>query len=386
MLETSAAQGQAAARGDGIIGSLPDDQVFIASQWQLIWWRFVRHRVAVASGIIILCLYILAIFADFFAPYLPNTRNQRFAYMPPQRIHFVDAGVVGLRPFVYGVTREMDLTTGRRVYSDDKSQKYPIQFLVQGEPYRLLGLFDTDIHLFGPAPGGVLYLLGTDIAGRDMLSQIIHGARISLSIGLLGVALSVTLGILIGGLSGYFGGTLDLVIQRLIEVIHAFPGLALFMALSAALPPYWTQLQVYLGVVVILSLIGWTSLARAVRGKMISLREEDFILAARLNGAGTLRIIRIHMVPSFMSHIIATLTLAIPGIILGETALSFLGIGLARPVVSWGVLLQQSQKVEAIMAAPWFFIPGVVLAVTVLAFNFLGDGLRDASDPYSRTG
>lgn len=363
-----------------------EEKVFVASQWQLIWWRFVQHRLAVASGIVVCCLYILAIFADFFAPYLPNTRDFRNSYMPPQRIHFVgDAGFT-LQPFVYGIDKETSWTTGRTIYTENREEQYPIQLFVRREPYRLFGLFESDLHLFGVAPGGTIYLMGTDNVGRCVLSQTLHGARISLFIGLLGVLFSLTLGIILGGVSGYLGGVVDNLIQRLIEVLRSFPSLALWMALSAALPRDWTQLQIYFAIVIILSLLGWTTLARQVRGRMLSLREEDFIMAARLNGCGTLRLLRVHLIPSFMSHIIATLTLAIPSVILGETALSFLGLGLSRPIVSWGVLLQQAQSVEALMAAPWLFWPGVVLVITVLAFNFLGDGLRDAADPYSRSG
>jgi len=370
--------------GDFVAEHRHESQVFVASQWRLMWWRFICHRVAVGAAIFLVCLYILAIFADFFTPYLPNTTNLTSKYMPPQRLHFLSEDGFSLRPFVYGITPKADMITGRRLYLEDKNTKYPIYFFVRAESYRLFAIFETDVHLFGPAQGGVLYLLGTDGLGRDMLSQIIHGARVSLSMGLLGVLMSVMIGIMIGGVSGYFGGIVDNIVQRGIEVIRSFPTLALWMALSAALPRHWTQIQIYFAVVVILSVVGWTSLAREVRGKMHSLRHEDFMVAARLNGSSTMRIIRVHMVPSFMSHIIATLTLSIPRMILGETALSFLGVGLARPVVSWGVLLQQSQSLEALFIAPWLFLPGVVLVMTVLAFNFLGDGLRDAADPYSK--
>lgn len=364
--------------------SQTEEKVLVASQWQLIWWRFIQHKLAMVAGVVILFLYLLAIFPNFFAPYLPSTRNFRFSYMRPQKIHFISGVGFSVRPFVYGIQKEEDLVTTRTIYSEDTSQVFPIYFFVRHEPYKLFGLFETDIHLFGVAEGGTIYLMGTDSIGRDILSQTIHGARISLFIGLMAVLLSLTLGIIIGGISGYMGGAVDNAIQRFIEVLRAFPSLALWMALSAALPRDWTQQQVYFAIVVILSLIGWTTLAREVRGKMLSLREEDFMMAARLNGNGILRLLRVHMIPSFSSHIIATLTLAIPGIILAETALSFLGIGLARPTVSWGVLLQQAQSVEALMAAPWLFWPGGVLVITVLAFNFLGDGLRDAADPYSK--
>ncbi|HDH03556.1 MAG TPA: ABC transporter permease [Actinobacteria bacterium] len=361
-----------------------EEEVVVASQWQLIRWRFVRHKLAVVAGVVILGLYVLAIFPQFFAPYAAEDRDFRNAFMPPQRIHFFSEEGFSLQPFVYGINKDVDFVTTRTIYTEDTSQRFPVDFFVRGgEPYQLLGFIETDIRLFGVDPEATVYLMGTDSVGRDVFSQIIHGARISLFLGLMAVLLSLTLGVVIGGISGYFGGKVDNVIQRLIEIIWAFPSLALWMALTAALPRTWSQTQVYFALVVILSLISWTTLAREVRGKMLSLREEDFIMTARLNGNSTPRLLRVHMVSSFTSHIIASLTLAIPGIILAETALSFLGIGLARPTVSWGVLLQQAQKVEALTVAWWLFLPGAVLVITVLAFNFLGDGLRDAADPYS---
>ncbi len=364
-----------------------EDWVVVASQWQLIRWRFTQHKLAMASGLIIVFLYILAIFPQFFAPYASDDRNFRTAYMPPQSIHFFGDEGFSLRPFVYGISKKVDFVTTRTIYSENRNKIYPVMFFVRGgEPYKVLGIFETDVRLFGVDPAASLHIMGTDSVGRDVFSQIIHGARISLFLGLFAVLLSLTLGVVIGGISGYFGGWVDSIIQRFIEMILAFPTLALWMALTAALPRTWSQTQVYFALVIILSLISWTTLAREVRGKMLALREEDFMMAARLNGNSTMRLLRVHMVSSFTSHIIATLTLAIPGIILAETALSFLGIGLSRPTVSWGVLLQQAQKVEAFMAAPWLFWPGVVLVITVLAFNFLGDGLRDAADPYSKLG
>ena len=375
----------AAVRDGSNTGEAHDEGVYIAPPWKQVWWKFKRHRVAVASLAVVFVLYALALFAEFFAPYLPNTRDTSFSFVPPQRIRVV--GEDGLtRPFVYGLTGKRDMESGRRTYHEDRSAMYRVRVFARGEQYRLWGLFPSDLHLIGVEEGGRLYLWGTDSAGRDVLSNVIHGARVSLSIGLLGVLFSLVLGIIIGGVSGYFGGPVDNCTQRGIEIIRGFPTIALWMALSAAMPPHWTQLQVYMAVVVILSIIGWTSLARAVRGKMISIRDEDFVLAARLNGAGTFRVLRLHMVPSFTSHIIATLTLSIPGMIIGETSLSFIGLGLSRPIASWGVLLQQAQNIEALRFAWWLFLPGVVLVVTVLAFNFLGDGLRDAADPYSELG
>lgn len=364
-----------------------EDWVVVASQWQLVRWRFRRHKLAMISLAIILFLYLLAIFPSFFAPYPSDERDFRNSYMPPQQIHFFGEDGFSLRPFVYGIQKEVDFVTTRTIYTEDRDQVFPVQFFVRGEEtYGVLWFFETDIRLFGVDPEATIYLNGTDSVGRDVFSQIIHGARISLFLGLMAVLLSLTLGVIIGGISGYFGGKIDNVIQRLIEMLRAFPTLALWMALTAALPRTWSQTQVYFALVIILSLISWTTLAREVRGKMLSLREEDFMMAAKLNGNSTPRLLRVHMVSSFTSHIIATLSLAIPAIILAETALSFLGIGLARPTVSWGVLLQQAQTVEALTSAWWLFLPGVVLIVTVLAFNFLGDGLRDAADPYSKLG
>lgn len=356
----------------------------VASQWQLIWWRFKKHKLGFVSTIFIFALYMIAVFASFFAPYGEDERNFRTSFMPPQTVRFFTEDGHLTRPYVYGVSRELNFTTGRAEYSEDVAARYDIRFFTRGEPYSILGVIPADIRLFGVDEGGSIHLWGTDSVGRDVFSQTIYGARISLSIGLLGVIVSLVLGVTIGGISGYFGGITDNLIQRGIEIIRAFPALALFMALAAALPPTWTQLQVYLAIIVILSLIGWTTLAREVRSKMLSLKHEDFIIAARLNGCGVLRLLRVHMVPSFTSHVIATLTLAVPGIILAETALSFIGIGLSRPTISWGVLLQEAQSIEALLAAPWLFLPGVVLVVTILAFNFMGDGLRDAADPYSR--
>ena len=363
------------------------DWVDVASPWQLFRWRFFRHKLAVVAGAVLICMYVLAIFPQFFAPYASDDRDFRNAYMPPQQVHLFGEQGFGLRPYVYGIEKRVDPVTSRTIYTEDRSQAFPVEFFVRGgEPYRVLGLFDTDMRLFGVDAEATIYLMGTDSVGRDVFSQIIHGARISLFLGLMAVLLSLTLGLVIGGLSGYLGGRVDNLIQRLIEIIWAFPALALWMALTAALPRTWSQTQVYLALVAILSLIGWTTLAREVRGKMLSLREEDFITAARLNGNSTFRLLRVHMVSSFTSHIVASLTLSIPGIILAETALSFLGIGLARPTVSWGVLLRQAQTVEALTVAWWLFLPGAVLVVTVLAFNFLGDGLRDAADPYATLG
>jgi len=362
-----------------------EERIYYASQWQLMWWRFRKHKAAVISTVIVLLLYVIGFFCEFLAPYDPFTYSVQYTYAPPQRIHFFDGGRFTLRPFVYGLVGERDPDTLEMLYKIDPRLKYPIYLFVRGEPYELWGLLPSDLHLFGiKDPEGTMYLFGSDRKGRDILSRTLYGARVSLSIGLVGVVLSLVLGILIGGVSGYYGGIIDDVIQRIIEFLLSIPSIPLWMALSAAMPSDWSVIRVYFGITVILSLISWTWLARVVRGRFLSLREEDFIMAAKLSGSGELRIISRHMVPSFLSHIIASITLSIPNMILSETSLSFLGLGLRPPVISWGVLLQEAQNVQAVVLAPWLFVPGIFVVVAVLAFNFTGDGLRDAADPYSR--
>jgi peptide/nickel transport system permease protein len=364
-----------------------DETISVASQWQLMWWKFRKHKLAMLGGIVTIMIYLVAIFAEFLAPFDPDRTSVQYTFGPPQQLHLFDtsSGSLQIQPFVFGYKSSIDPVALRRTFVIDESVKYPVQFFAKGFPYKLLGIFPTDIHLFGPVdPSAPMYLLGADRLGQDLLSRLIFGTRISMSIGLVGVFFSLTLGIILGGMSGYYGGTTDNLIQRLIELLRSIPTIPLWLGLAAAMPPTWPALWVYFGITIILSLIGWTGLARVVRGRFLSLREEDFVMAARLDGAPEMRIITRHMVPSFTSHIIASITLAIPGTILAETSLSFLGLGLRPPINSWGVLLQEAQNIRAVATAPWLLIPGLAVVVAVLALNFLGDGLRDAADPYQR--
>ena len=357
------------------------ERYYMASQWQIIWWKFRRHKLALWSGAILLVFYLAAAFAEFFAPYDLHTRNASHIFHPPQAVKLFHEGrFVG--PFVYGTDFKLNLETLKREYSPNTEKVAPIRFFCRGDSYRFWGLFDADLHLFCPAKGQELFLLGTDRLGRDILSRIIYGARISLTIGLIGVSLSFVLGIVIGGLAGYYGGWVDNLTQRVIEIFRSFPEIPLFMTLSAILPVTWSPIGVFFGLTIILALLDWTGLARAVRSKLLSLREEDFTLAAQLMGASSKRIIFRHLMPSFMSHLIASATLTIPSMILAETALSFLGLGLRPPVTSWGVLLSEAQNINAVVITPWLLLPVVPVVIVVLAFNFLGDGLRDAADPY----
>ena len=322
-----------------------------------------------------------AILCEFVSPYGTAERYTDYLFAPPQRIHFFDEESFHLRPFVYKIKLEMDPITWQRIYRADKTKKFPLYLFTRGPKYNLWSLFEGDLHLFG-VKEGTIFLLGTDSLGRDMFSRIMYGSRISLSISLIGVFLSFVIGLFLGGASGYYGGYLDNIIQRVIEFIRSLPVLPLWMALSAALPPHWSPLRIYFGITIILATVGWTGLARVVRGKILTLREEDFAMAAKIAGTRDRRIITHHLLPSFLSYIIVSMTLAIPGMILGETSLSFLGIGLRPPVVSWGTLLSEAQNIHTIALCPWLLLPGVFVIVAILAFNFLGDGLRDASDPY----
>ncbi|SOC35554.1 peptide/nickel transport system permease protein [Rhizobium subbaraonis] len=356
-------------------------KIFQASQLRLMWWKFKKHRVALASGIFLLVLYMMIVIAEFLAPYNLHTRNMDFIHAPPQRVRLFHEGqLVG--PFVYGRTMTLDMDTLRRVYADDKTNVQRLRFFCSGDPYKFWGIWEASTHLVCPAKDGEFFALGTDRLGRDVLSRIIYGARISLTIGLIGIAVSFTLGIVIGGIAGYHGGVIDLVVQRIIEVLQSIPSIPLWMALAAIMPVSWSPILVYLGITVILGLLDWTGLARAVRSKLLALREEDYVLAAQLMGAKSSRIIGRHLVPGFMSHLIASATITIPGMILGETALSFLGLGLRPPITSWGILLTEARSVSVIAFYPWLLYPMIPVILVILAFNFLGDGLRDAADPY----
>lgn len=352
-----------------------------ASQFQLMWWQFRRHKMALYSGIFLVLVYVSILFSEFLAPYNLHTKNIDFIHTPPQTVRFMHQGnFVG--PFVYGQRMTLDMDTLKRVYTDNTDDIQRLRFFCRGDGYRFWNLVDANLHLVCPAEGGQLFLLGTDRLGHDMLSRIIYGARISLTIGILGVMMSFVLGIVIGGLAGYHGGIFDLLVQRVIEVLQSLPSIPLWMALAAIIPVTWSPILVYIGITVILGMLDWTGLARAVRSKLLALREEDYVLAAQVMGAGSARIIRRHLVPGFMSHLIASATLTIPGMILGETALSFLGIGLRPPITSWGILLTEARSVNIIALYPWLLFPVVPVILVILAFNFLGDGLRDAADPY----
>lgn len=361
--------------------SKEDEKRYALSQWRLMWRKFVRNRAALAGGIVIVLFYLVALLAPFLAPYTLTTRFRDRVYQPPQPIHLFDEG--RFAPFVYGVKTGLDLETLERIAEVDRSVKYPVRFLIRGEPYTILGLIHSDIHLFGTEEGAV-NLLGTDRQGRDMFTRILLGSQVSLTIGLVGVALSLSLGTILGIVSGFFGGWVDDLIQRLIELVRSFPSIPLWMALSAAIPAAWPPMRVYFAVTLILSLIGWTWLARQLRGLTLSLRGADYVLAAKLMGASNGRIIFKHLIPASLGHIIVIATLAMPSMILAETALSFLGLGLQPPVTSWGVLLKEVQDLQSIALYPWVFTPVIFIVVAVLAFNFLGDGLRDAADPYTR--
>ena len=374
------------ARGvNGAPAASAEERYFIASQRQLIWRKFRKHRMAVIAGVILLLAYLAAFTYEFCAPYGSLTQHKGFVHAPPTRIRVLDADGRLRFPFVYGLTGKVNLETFQREFVEDRSVIHPMRFLVRGEPYRFWGVIDADLHLFDAGQGRV-FLLGTDELGRDLFSRILAGSRVSLTIGLVGVTISFVLGCLLGGISGYFGGVPDLVIQRLIEVFNSIPGIPLWMALSAVIPVNWPILRTYFTITIILSVLGWTGVARVVRGKLLELREYEYVTAARLSGTRAGKIITAHLLPGFLSYLIVSLTLAVPRMILGETALSFLGLGIQPPAVSWGTLLQGAQNVTSIAIYPWLLTPALFVIVTVLLYNFIGDGVRDAADPYALSG
>ena len=357
------------------------EKVFLASQKKLMWWKFKRHKLAVVSGFFLLFCYVAIIFSEMIAPYSLETRNTKFIYAPPQSVHLIHEGeFVG--PFVYGYKTRLDMKTLKRIHTPDHKKVEKLRFFCSGDKYNYWGLIAGDFHFVCPAEKGQFYYLGADRLGRDVFSRMIYGARISLTIGLIGISISFTLGIILGGLAGYYGGWVDLIVQRLIEVVQSLPSIPLWLALAAIMPVTWSPILIYFGITIILGLIDWTGLARAVRSKLLSLREEDYVLAARLLGAKPSRVIARHLVPGFMSHLIASATITIPTMILGETALSFLGLGLRSPIVSWGVLLNEAQNINVVALYPWLMYPVLPVILIILAFNFFGDGLRDAADPY----
>ncbi len=361
-----------------------EERVSVASNWTLIWWRFKKHRLALICSGVLIVLYMIVLVPEFFSTEEPEFSETRQAFIPPRPLHLIDNGQ--LSPWVPGVVGKRNPTTRRMEWQIDPNTKIPVQFFVAGYSYKIFGVIETNLHLIGPASGKPedrVNFMGTDRLGRDEWSRLMYGTRTSMTIGMIAVILSTVLGVVLGGISGYFGGAIDVIIQRTIELLQSVPTIPIWLALTAALPRDWRPEQVFFAITIILALIGWTTLAREVRGRFLSLREEDFVLAAELAGCSRLRIIMRHMVPTFSSHIIATATLAIPVMIVSETSLSFLGLGLRPPAISWGVLLQEAQNLQSIALAPWLLLPGVVVVIAVLAFNLVGDGLRDAADPYS---
>lgn len=371
--------------GGGLAGLVENSEaISVASNWKLVWWRFKKHRLALFSGLIVIFIATIALLPDFYSTLPPHESDAIRSFVQPQRVRFF--GPNGEFLYVYDITGQRNPNTLMMEWVPDETKVVPVKLFARGYDYKLLGLIETNIHLLGVADsvdGQKFHLLGTDRLGRDQWSRLMAGTRVSLSIGLVAVMVSIVLGVLLGGISGYFGGWIDMIIQRLIELLQSLPPIPIWMALTAALPRDWSVEQVYLAITIILALIGWTTLAREVRGRFLSLREEDFVVAARLIGASQWRVIFRHMVPTFSSHIIAASTLAIPVMIINETFLSFLGLGMRPPAISWGVLLQEAQNLQSVALAPWLLLPGLMVIITVLALNILGDGLRDAADPYS---
>jgi len=374
----------ASATEELLVANQEEERISIASNWTLVWWRFRKNKLAVLSGLILIFLVIIVLVPEFFATMDPEDTDARLAFIPIQSVHWIDEG--RLKPWVPGVVGKRDPVTLKMIWTVDESEKVYIKLFAEGYSYKILGLIDSNLHLIGAADSeqaGKVFLLGTDRLGRDQWSRLAYATRISMTIGMISVGVSIVLGLILGGISGYFGGWPDMVIQRLIELLQSLPTIPIWLALTAALPRTWSPEKVFFAITIILALRGWTTLAREVRGRFLSLREEDFVLAAELAGCSQARIILVHMIPTFTSHIIATSTLAIPVMIVTETSLSFLGLGLRPPAISWGVMLQEAQNIQTLALAPWLLLPGVVVIVAVLVFNLVGDGLRDAADPYS---
>jgi peptide/nickel transport system permease protein len=370
-----------------VVESVGKQEQLSQAYWSLVWWRFKKNKLAIVGGVIIILFYsVCGLFAEFVAPYRVNTQSDHLEARPQPLVFKNTEGQFSLRPAVYGLEVELDLVQRRRTWVVDETQIYPLSLFVRAEPYKLLGVIPSRIHLFGVDteryPGGTAFLFGTDRLGRDLLSRIIYGGRLSLMLGLVGQALTLTLGMVMGAISGYYGGGTDIIVQRLTEFVGAFPDIPLFMALAAAIPLTWSPILVYFMLTLILVFIRWGGLARQVRGLILSLREREYVLAAQSAGASDRRIMFRHLLPGTLSHVIVIATLMIPGMILSETALSWLGLGIRPPLTSWGVLLQEVSSVRAIRFAPWMLIPVPFIILAVLAFNMLGDGLRDAMDPY----
>ena len=372
-----------AARQIGTEGSEAEDRVAVATQFQLMWWRFRRHRLAMIGGIVVLCFYMVVVFADFLAYTSPQASEAERSLMPPQRVYLFDDG--SFNPHVFGLDSRRNPQTFQREYFANPDDKIELEFFAEGFEYNLLGFIPTNRHLIGTRDreiGESVFLLGTDVQGRDMWSRLMYATRISLTIGLIAVVISIIRGVVMGGLSGFYGGWVDMVVQRVMELLYSIPTIPLWMGLAAAVPDHWSILRIYFAITLIIALIGWTELARVVRGRLLALREEDFVMAANLAGASQFRIIFVHLIPLVLSHIIAAISLALPAMIVAETSLSFLGLGLRPPAVSWGVLLQGAQNIQAVAITPWLLLPAIPVIVVILAFSFLGDGLRDAADPY----
>jgi peptide/nickel transport system permease protein len=357
------------------------EKYYMAGQWKLMWWRFRRHRPAVVSAVFLAFVYFSTVISEFIAPYDLHTRHSAYIFAPPQQVHVMHEGQF-LGPFVYALKTARDMETLQRVYTPDTTRPQKLRFFCLGDSYEFWGLIEGSFHLVCPPEDGKFFWLGTDRLGRDMFSRIVYAARISLTIGIIGIALSFALALVLGGLAGYYGGWVDNVVQRITEIIKSFPHLPLWLALSAALPVTWSPLLVYFGITIILALLDWPGLGRAVRSKLLSLREEDYAAAAQMMGAKPGRIIGRHLLPGFMSHLIASATLSIPSMILAETALSFLGLGLRPPITSWGVLLNEATDINVVAVNWWLMLPVVPVILVILAYQFMGDGMRDAADPY----